>query len=109
MANQIPRKHVSEVRNAAVDMRGKLDEGELLSGTPTVTEEVTSDLTFANQSVNVTALRINGRTVAAGEAVVFSVSGGVATTQYSMRVQVTTNSTPAQTLLENLLLDVIQD
>lgn len=102
-------KHVSEVRNVAIDMRGKLDVGELLLDPPVITEEVTSDLSFSSAAVNTTALTINGRVVAIGKAVQFTVSGGVAEEEYSIRVQVNTDSTPAQTLIENIDLDVIED
>lgn len=110
--SQTPQRHkktVSEVRNVAVDMKGKLDTGELLTGTPTVVEEVTTALTLSSKVVNTTQLVINGRTVAIGEAVQFRVSGGLANQTYSIRVTVTTTSTPAQTLVENLHLSVVED
>ena len=106
---EVQFKRVGEIRNVAVDMRGKLDSGELLSGAPTIDEEVTSDLTFANASVNTAVLRINGRNVPVGQAVQFRVSGGVAGTKYSIRVTVSTDATPSQNLIENLPLKVIED
>jgi hypothetical protein len=107
--NEIHVKRVSEVRNVSIDMRGKLDSGESLTGTPTILEEETTDLSFSNSAVNTAIIRINGRNVGIGQAVQFRVSGGVETTQYSIRVTVSTDSTPAQTLVENLSLNVIED
>jgi len=107
--NAIHFKRVSEIRNVAVDMRGKLDTGELLSGLPVILEEETTDLTFSNAAVNTAIIRVNGRDVGIGQAVQFRVSGGVENTKYSIRVTVTTTSTPAQTLLQNCALNVIED
>lgn len=91
-------------------MRGKLDVGELLTGTPTITEltdgVASSDLSFSNQAVNTAALTINGQSVAAGQAVQFKVSGGVNGQTYTIRITVATNATPAQTLQEDMVLSV---
>ena len=77
MPNTAPQRHtktVTEVRNVAVDFLGLLDDGELLTGTPTVVEVTTTDLTLASKAVNATALTINGVDCIAGQAVTFKVS-----------------------------------
>lgn len=107
-APQIHCKSVSEVRNVAFDFSGKLDDGELLTGTPTVTDE-TGDLTISNVKVNTEALTILGNTVAVGQAVQFRVSGGTAGASYDVAITVSTNATPAQTLRGVAPLNVIED
>jgi len=59
-----------EVRHVAVDMSEKLDAGETLTGTPTVTSG--SNQTITNKALSTTELTINGETVAAGLAVQFT-------------------------------------
>lgn len=80
-----------ETRNVSIDFAGKLDSGELLTGTPTVEEVGSSALTITNKQVNATSKTINGRDAAAGEAVQFRVSGLVAGTSYLIKVTVSTD------------------
>jgi len=108
-AKQIQCKTASEVRVAAVSFQGKLDSGELLTGTPTVVEVTTSDLTLGDKAVSTTALTIDGTSNAIGEAVVFSITGGTAGTAYTIKVTCGTDSTPAQTLITNVTLEVTAD
>lgn len=111
-AIQRPTKTASEVRNVAVSFSGKLDDGELLTGTPTVTEVSPSSpqaLSFSNIAVNTAALTINGVTVPIGEAVQFSLSGGVANTAYTIKIAVGTDATPAQTLYGSIDIRVKAD
>lgn len=61
----------AETRNVSIDASGKLDTGELLTGTPTI--QGSANLTFSNQQVNSSELTINGATVAIGNAVQFTV------------------------------------
>ena len=107
-APQRPSKTASEVRNVAVSFVGKLDSGELLTGSPTVAES-TGDLAIANVAVSTAALTINGASVAAGAAVQFSVSGGTAGTTYVITIACGTDSTPAQTLRGAIYLPVVAD
>ena len=99
-------KKAAEERLVSVSLAGKLDSGELLTGTPTIVEVTTSDLTLANKAVSTAQLTISGRTVAIGQAVQFKVSGGTAGTTYTIRITVTTDSTPAQTLVLDVVLKV---
>lgn len=109
IALQTQQKTASEVRNVAVSFAGKLDSGELLTGTPTVTEVTTTDLTFASQAVNTAALTINGVSTAIGRAAQFKVTGGTAGTTYEITVSCGTDATPAQTLYGTIKLKVVED
>lgn len=100
-----PREYdviAGEVRNVSIDLRGKLDSGELLTGSVTVTEVGSSDLSFANQAVNTEALTINGASVAIGQAVQFKVSGVLVGSRYRVKVTVATDATPPQTLIATI-------
>ena len=108
-APQRPSKTTSEVRNVAVSFSGKLDSGEKLTGTPTIVEVTTSDLTLGNKVVNTAELIINGIIVPIGEAVQWNVSGGIAETEYITLASIGTDATPAQTLYGSTILDVIAD
>lgn len=108
-APQRGTKLASEVRNVAVSFVGKLDVGENLTGLPTVVEVGSADLTISNVAVSLVELTINDVKVAAGRAVQCRVSGGVAGTRYVLRVTATSNATPAQTLIANLILNVAGD
>lgn len=96
---------VGSTRNVAVSFSGQLDDGELLTGTPTITEGTTTDLTINNKAVSSAALTINGITVPIGEAVQCSVSGFVsANYPYTINISVTTDATPAQTLIGKITI-----
>ena len=100
-APQVPVLAVGEVRNFAVSFVGALDTGELLTGTPAVAEQNTTDLTITNKAVNTVALTINGQSVAIGQAVQFRVAGQlVAHSPYAIKITVGTTSSPAQTLVK---------
>ncbi len=105
-ATQIRSKGASEVRNVAVSYADKLESGELLTGTPTITDS-TGDLTLTNKVVSTGSLTINGVSVAAGAAVTFTVSGGSAGTTYDIRIQSTTDATNAQTFDDYVQLEVL--
>lgn len=70
-AIEVRQISAGEVRNVAVDMRGKLDTGETLTGTPTATEE-TGGITTSAAQVNMEAVVVNGRLVPAGQAIQFT-------------------------------------
>ena len=109
LATERQEKTASAVRNIAVSFVGKLDDGELLSGTPTVSELVTTDLTITNEGVNTAELTISGKSVPIGQAVQFSVAGGTAGRSYKITISVATDSTPSQTLYGTITLDVLPD
>lgn len=87
---------VGATRFASVDFHGQLDQGELLTGTPTV-EDTAGVLTITNAKVSTEGLTINGSDAAPGEAVQFTVTGGVSGTTYSIKVTVSTDA--GQTLV----------
>lgn len=97
-AVQVPDIAASATENGAISFVGKLDSAELLTGTPTVVELTSSDLTIASVAVSSSALTINGVSVAAGKAVTFSVTGQTAGTTYRLKATAGTDSTPAQSI-----------
>lgn len=102
-APQRTAKVAGEVRGAAVSFHGKLDQGELLTGTPTASASP-GTLTCSSERVSDSALTINGRQVAAGKAVQLTLSGGVAAVEYT--VTVTAQTTLGQTLIGRFIVPV---
>lgn len=98
-------KGASEVRNCAVDFSRKLDVGESLTGTPTVTISPTGP-TLSDKAVNTSALTINGDVVPIGSAVQFKVTGGTAGV-YTITATCGTTATPAQTLEVRCSLEIV--
>ncbi len=86
-----------------------LDSGELLTGTPTIVEVTSTDLTLGNKAVSTAALTIKGESFATGEAVQFSVSGQSAGTVYRIRITVGTDATVARTFVRDILLEVAEN
>jgi hypothetical protein len=80
ICSQVYVKAVAEVRNAALDFTPLLASGETISAT-TVTDP-SSGLTISSVSVSTGGMTINGSTVAAGKALLFTVSGGTSGTTY---------------------------
>lgn len=99
-ADQIPELAVAEVRNCRVSFADKLDKGttnELLTGTPTIAEQTTSDLTISNVSLNSAAVTMFGESIAANKVVQFKVIGQQANTVYEILVTASSDASPAQT------------
>ena len=105
-ATQIRQKGANETRNVSVSYDDKLESGELLTGTPTITDS-TGDLTLSNKLVSTGAETINGISVSAGAAVLFTCAGGTSSTTYTIRIQVTTDASNAQTFDDYLQLEVL--
>lgn len=84
-----------------------LPSGVLLTGTPTVAEQTTSDLTLTSAAVNTAELTLFGETFAIGTAVVFHRAGGVAGTEYTIRVTVSTDASPADVIVGDLILEIV--
>ena len=95
---------VGATRVVYIDCTRELGDASL-TGTPTVAEQTTSDLTLGNKAVNTATYTcgVSGRTVAVGKAMLFSVSGGAEGTEYTVRVACDTDST----ITEHLVYDVI--
>lgn len=98
-APQFPIAAVGETRAFAIGFIDVLDSGELLSGTPTVAEVTTADLTLTQKRVNTATISINGVDHLAGQAVQFLASGFVAGRTYEVRATCATNATYPQTLI----------
>jgi len=92
-------------RLVRVDLTEQLQAGASLSGTPTVAEITTSELTIASAAVNTASYtdKVTGSTVAVGKGVQFTVEGGD-NAEYRVRITVSTNSSPAETIVRDVLL-----
>lgn len=104
-APQVRTMHTGETRAIAVSFLGKLDSGELLTGTPTVAEETTTDLTLASKALNTAPLTIVDDSVVASQAVQFTVTGGTTGVEYTVKITVGTDASPAQTLVERVRIN----
>ena len=110
MPNTLPQRHtlsVGATRLVRINATSDLDDGASFTGTPTVAEVTTSDLTLANNIVNTATYTdaITGNTVAIGKGIQFTAAGGTADTTYRVRVTCSTDSSPAETIVYDLLLD----
>lgn len=104
IAPDIHSKSANETRLISIDMSGKLESGELMTGAVTIPP--VSGLTISNEAVNTSTLTINGLSVIAGKAIQFLVAGGTAGTGYTITGTVATDSSPAQTLEFEIILEV---
>lgn len=104
---QRPKISAGATRIVSIDLTEELDADEDLTGSPSVTEISTSDLTISNKSVSSGELTILDRKVDAGKAVQFKVSGQKAGVQYHFRVTVSTDSTPAEIIILDGYFDCI--
>jgi len=89
---------VGDVDHAAIDCTPYLDDGETVSGTPTVVEQDSGDLTISNIAASVAALTILGETVAIGKAIQFTFSGQQIRTTYVLRVSFATSGGRTKTV-----------
>ena len=106
-APERPVATVGETNLFSVSLAGVLDSGELATGTPTVTEVTSSDLTISNVAVNTAALTINDISVVSGKAVQFKVIDHVvANSPYKLKITFSTDSTPAQTKIRYVTFTV---
>jgi len=90
--DQRPVISVGDIDHPRVDYTNFLDSTELLTGTPTVVEITTTDLTITTKVINTAEVRILERDVAIGKAVLFKVSGQKANTEYTIRITVSTDA-----------------
>lgn len=89
---------VGATRNCAISYVNVLDTSEVLTGTPTVVEVTTTDLTITNKVVNTSTLTIDKQTCTAGQAVQFRVSGQLAA-HSPYTIKVTVSSDQSQTFV----------
>lgn len=107
MAITLREKHyisVGSTRLVAIGFTDWLDAGVLLTGTPTIVEVGTTDLTITNKAINTGTIVVDDITCLAGQAVQFLVTGAVAGTTYTIKVIVGTTSMPAETEVFNITL-----
>lgn len=108
-APQVYEVIIGESPSAIVDLRGILEEGELISPSPAPTVTAAgSGLAFDNIAVTTTAEVVNDLTVPIGQAVSFRVDASAGTEgEYVMKLTVRTTSIPAQTRERRLPIHVI--
>jgi len=74
-----------------INYTNHLRSGELLSGTPTIVEVTTTDLTLTNNAVSTTVLVVKNESVTVGMAVQFNMTGQLTGILYRIRVTVSTD------------------
>jgi len=98
---------VGATRIVRVNCTDELEDASL-TGTPTVEEQTTSDLTIpdGNKKVNTAtySCAVTGKTVAIGKAIEFTVAGGSDGSEYTVRCSCGTDSDPAETLVYDVVL-----
>ena len=105
-AQPINEASPDEHRISSVDFSGKLDTGEALTGSPTVTEVTTTDLAITNAKVNSAIIEINGRSVPIGEAVQFKVDYAGATVRNKYIVKIICATDAGQTVAGQVYVDI---
>lgn len=88
--------NVGEGFNDTVDIEGLLKGSELATGTPLVVEVNTTDLSITNKAVNTVEQTVEGRTVAIGEGIDYTISGFVKGI-YRLKITLITTATPVAT------------
>lgn len=105
---QVPTISEGDTETIAIDFTDWLDSGESLTGTPTIVEQTTSDLTIGSVAVSTAILTILDNSVAIGAAVQGSVSGQLASQgTYTVLVTATTDATPARTVAREATFGVV--
>jgi hypothetical protein len=102
---QRPIISAGDIEKGAVSFADFLDAGETLTGTPVVVEVGTADLTLGGKAVSSASLTILGETVAAAEAVQFTVSGQKAGTLYT--ISVTASTTASRTAVRYVEMECV--
>ena len=105
-ATQIRQKGANETRHVAVSYADKLESGELLTGSVTLTDS-TGDLTISYGAVTSSTETINGLSVGAGAAITFTCSGGTAGITYTVKIQVATDASNPQSFDDNIQIEVV--
>lgn len=80
IAPEIRSFTTDETRNISIDCSEVLDDGELLTGSPTI--QCNAEITVTNEQVNAGAVVINGDSVAAGSAIQFTATCSTPGTYY---------------------------
>ena len=77
-------KHPDELLLFTFDYTNDLGSNETLTGTPTVEEITTTDLTIGTPAINSSAVTVNGVEIAAGKAVQVTIAAGVDGSTYKL-------------------------
>lgn len=101
-APQIGSITADETRKLSVSFANRLESGETLTGTPTVTVSPTGP-TLGSPSINASSLTINGRTNTAGQAIQFTITD--CTSGQTYQLTVTASTTADQVLQGGLIVD----
>lgn len=89
-ATEVHVKTTGETVPIAINYEPKLDSGETLSGTPTVTAS-SSALTISSVAISTGSLTISGRTVAASQAITCLAAAGTAGVTYTLTAKANTS------------------
>lgn len=106
IAEQVHTIRFGSERNVLVDYSDALESSELIASVET-DELGSSDLTLESAGPSEESLIILGRTVAAGKAAQFRVSGGVRGSRYIIELTVTTDADDPQVFVDRYVLEVI--
>jgi hypothetical protein len=100
IAATLPILSIGDASDCVVSFDEILSDGEVLIAPVSVVDAGSdSDLSITNVAVNSTAMSVEGNTVAIGKALCFCFSGqSIEGTPYTLRLTVTTNATPGQTI-----------
>ena len=105
LARETHQIYSGAVRNVAVDFTGLLDDGETLSGTPTVTDD-SGEFVLSNKQVSTTALSIKGRLIATGLAAQFTLDrNGAPDGEYE--IDIVASTTSGQTLPVSITVECV--
>ena len=98
LARERHTKREAEVRTSHASFDEALEEGELLTGTPTLTVSPAGTLTADTPALTTGDVDISGRSVAAARALSFRISGGTEGVSYIVTVTAASDGSPAQTI-----------
>ncbi len=103
----IREKTVSEVFNSVIDVRGKLDPGDTVTGVVTVVS--TSGITVSSPQTNTTVAQdVKGVQIPIGKAILAVISGGTATNSYTINFKIDTTLS-ATRYTSNIVVSVVAD
>lgn len=89
-AGQVWYAHPDETNGVLVDGRGVLRQGEVFTGSPTVS--TSSGPTISSASITSTMQLINGKAVEPGKAISFSFAGGSDGSTYMVKISCGTSA-----------------
>ncbi len=101
------KKIAAETKFVLISFGEKLDDLEVLTGTPTASEVGSSDLTLSDVGLNPADQTIRGQKILANKGVQFLVAGGTARKDYTIRLTASTDGSPSQTLIYDVRMSVL--